>query len=183
MILSRNEIISLWKKKIIKFEPDIKLSQIGLCSIDLRIGTNFSKLKHNPGITINPTSTIAAGLYDEFEIDVGSSFRIEGNQFVLGTTYEKITLPNNILAMVEGRSTIARWGLSAHVTAPLINPGWSGKITLEFFNHSTLKLELIAGQSQACQLILFRLKKSIPKSVVISLSRYMGQTKPLPEPY
>jgi dCTP deaminase len=183
LILSHKDIIDLWTRKVIKFEPKIEESQISLCSIDLRIGNNFTRLNDNPGITVDPQISKSAGLFNLKTVATGETEKIKGHEFVLGTTFEKITLPNNIAAMVEGRSTFARWGLSAHVTAPLINPGWDGQIALEMFNHGSHSIDLVAGKTRACQLILFKVSKPIPQKIVNALSRYKGQTTPTPNPY
>ena len=176
-------MINLWKKKRIRFEPNIDESQISLCSIDLKLGNNCTNLEENPGITVKPSISKAAGLFKTEIIEEGKSLKVKAHSLVLATTYEKITLPNNIAAMVEGRSTYARWGLSAHVTAPLINPGWNGNITLEMYNHSSYDVELIPGKDRVCQLILYRITSPIPKNIVDNLSRYRGQTTPHPQPY
>lgn len=183
MIISRKEIISLWKKNRIKFKPDIDENQISLCSIDLRLGTSYTHLIDNPGISVTPSISTSAGLFKTEKIKDGDKMRIPGNSFRLTTTYEKITLPNDLAAFVEGRSTYARWGLSTHTTAPFINPGWNGQIALELFNHNKVELNLQPIKDRVCQLILFRISKPIEKSAIDILSRYKGQTTPTPTPY
>ena len=109
MIISHTQISQLWKKKKIQFEPDINENQISLCSIDLRLGYNFSHLVDNPGLTVSPSISTSTGLFESKIVNEGESIKIKGHEFILGVTYEKITLPNNMAAMVEGRSTFARF--------------------------------------------------------------------------
>ena len=67
------------------------------------------------------------GKIEQFDLDPG--------EFILAKTYESITIPKNLIALVEGRSTYARMGLSMHQTAPWIQPGWNGPIILEIMNN------------------------------------------------
>jgi dCTP deaminase len=85
--------------------------------------------------------------------------------------------------MVEGRSTYARWGLSAHVTAPLIEPAFYGNITLEMYNHGKYGIDLTVGKDTVCQLILYEVSSPIPEAVIEGFGRYRGQTTPEPQPY
>ena len=87
------------------------------------------------------------------------SFVLKPNKFVLGLTYEKITLPkaSKIAARVEGRSTLARLGLVVHLTAPTIHCGFSGHIALEMYNFGHYPLILKPFELRICQLIFERL--------------------------
>ncbi len=88
-----------------------------------------------------------------------------------------------VAAMVEGRSTYARWGLSAHVTAPLIEPSFFGNITLEMYNHGKFGIDITVGKDTVCQLIFYRVSSSVPSEVIDAFGRYRGQSTPEPEPY
>ena len=73
-------------------------------------------------------------------------------------------MPRNLIAMVEGRSTYARVGLSMHQTAPWIQPGWNGQITLEIRNSGPLKIELTPLIDMPCQLTFFQLTTELAES-------------------
>ena len=92
------------------------------------------------------------------------TFILEPNEFVLALTYERIWMPRNLIAMVEGRSTYARVGLSMHQTAPWIQPGWNGQITLEIRNSGPLKIELTPLIDMPCQLTFFQLTSELAES-------------------
>ncbi len=183
MILGHRELKKCWKDKILRFEPDIDESQIGLCSIDLRLGYKVSRLQNNLGITVTPAITKSSGLFIEEDLPKDKFLTIKEGEFMTAITYESVSLPSGLAAMVEGRSTYARWGLSAHVTAPLIQPGWFGPITLELYNHAKFSLNLMPGQERVSQLILFKTSSAISPKIIKALSRYRGQTSPVPKPF
>lgn len=87
------------------------------------------------------------------------AFVLEPQQFVVGRTLEMIGLPRDIAARVEGRSTLARIGLTVHMTAPTIHAGFSGRITLEICNFGPLPLRLKPGLP-VCQLIFERVGRA-----------------------
>ena len=91
------------------------------------------------------------------------SFYIEPSEFVLAMSHEKITVPDNMIAIVEGRSTYARVGLSMHQTAPWIQPGWKDKaIVLEILNTGPLTIQLTPLVDRPCQLSFFPLSGALP---------------------
>jgi dCTP deaminase len=83
---------------------------------------------------------------------------MERGAFVLATTFERIRLPNHLAARVEGKSSLARLGISVHFTAPKIDPGWQGPITLELYNLGAFVVEL-KPKMEICALIIERLGK------------------------
>lgn len=111
------------------------------------------------------------------------TFCIEPGELILAMTYEKITVPDDMIAIVEGRSTYARVGLSMHQTAPWIQPGWPGKaIVLEIFNMGPLKITLTPLIDRPCQLSFFPLSKSLPAEMTYgskSSDAYGKQEHPL----
>ena len=78
------------------------------------------------------------------------------NRLVLAQTAEKVYLPNDLMGLVEGRSSWARFGVGVHITAPKIDPGYGQPITLELFNLSQASYELQAEVDQPCQLMLIQ---------------------------
>lgn len=181
MILSRNQIKKKWENKEIQFEPDIKEDQIQLCSINLRVGNTFNITKHKKGHIINPSLTDSEGLFEEIKSSQGK-VTLKKNDFLLATTHEYIKLPNDLAALVEGRSTFARYGLSAHITAPLINPGFYGNIILEIYHHGETEVYLEPTITQICQLIFLQVTDSLDQKIVESLSKYKGQKSTTPKP-
>jgi dCTP deaminase len=183
MLLSRAEIIDLIKSESLRFDPPIDEKQIGICSIDIRLGQVISKFKDIKGVTITPSLSESHNFFDSERKNVGDTIHLKEHDFLLAQTYEKIFLPNDIAATVEGRSTYARWGLSAHVTAPLIEPSFFGNITLEMYNHGKFGIDITVGKDTVCQLIFYRVSSSIPSEVIDAFGRYRGQSTPEPGPY
>jgi dCTP deaminase len=96
---------------------------------------------------------------DEFQ--KRETFVLEPGEFVLALTHERIWVPNHLIGLVEGRSTYARVGLSMHQTAPWIQPGWNGQITLEIRNSGPLNIELCPLEDMPCQLTFFQLTSKL----------------------
>jgi dCTP deaminase len=169
MILSQSELRTAIAGGEIRFDPPLLEKQFGEASIDLRLGNKFTKLKPSPGIKFSMMHGIGSvadsGLWQEQELPHHDTFGkrvcycLEPQEFVLALTYEHIYMPRNLIAMVEGRSTYARVGLSMHQTAPWIQPGWDGHITLEIRNSGPLRIELTPQDDMPCQLTFFPLVK------------------------
>jgi dCTP deaminase len=97
-------------------------------------------------------------------------------------THESVTVPRNLIALVEGRSTYARLGLSMHQTAPWIQPGWSGPIVLEIKNHGPVKVELTPLLDRPCQVTFFQLTSALPEALSYagkSRNAFANQRHPL----
>jgi dCTP deaminase len=109
-------------------------------------------------------------------------FELVPGAFVLALTHESITVPKSLIALVEGRSTYARVGLSMHQTAPWIQPGWSGPIVLEIANHGKIPIKLTPLVDRPCQITFFELKSAVPAALAYgsrSTDRYKDQRHPL----
>jgi dCTP deaminase len=173
MVLSQAEIRAAVDKGEIKFNPPLEPRQWGEASVDLRLGNKFTKLKSLPGVKLSMAhgiGTVAnSGLWEEEEFALTDrfgkkrSYCLEPNEFILALTHEHVYMPRNLIAMVEGRSTYARVGLSMHQTAPWIQPGWDGKITLEIRNSGPLQIELTPLDDMPCQLTFFQLTSELPE--------------------
>lgn len=151
--------------------------QWGEASIDLRLGRSFTKFRDVKSVQ-DITISVSRGLNienlgiwntkvlkEQDEFGRPESFVLRPNEFVLALTYESIRVPNNLIALVEGRSTYARVGLSMHQTAPWIQPGWEGPIVLEIMNHGPLNIELTPEIDRPCQLTFFELKTKLPEKL------------------
>ncbi len=188
MILSYTDLKDAWKTGKIRFRPDISKEQIGLSSIDLRLGYVFTRLKQKPDRVIRPA---AEGFdpsdlveHEDFEqktvIGEHPKFRLEPGQLRLAMTLEEVRLPGSLAANVQGRSSLARAGVAVHITAPHIHPGFIGRITLEMYNHGPWDLEFVPGKDLVCQVIFFKVTKNIPAGIIKSLGTYMRQPTPFP---
>jgi dCTP deaminase len=99
------------------------------------------------------------------ELGHQESFRLAPGKFVLAETLEVITVPRDMIARVEGRSTYARMGLSMHQTAPWLQPGWTGKIILEIMNNGKITIELTPEIDHPCQITFFQLTSELAKEL------------------
>ncbi len=154
MILTRNEILKEIEKGRIKIEP-LNKNQIGPASIDLTLGDEFRTFKRR---------IFSYKINEEADFEkltrkrkVKKYITLHPNEFVLGITKEKITLPENICGWLSGRSKFARLGIAVHITADFINPGISNKQVLEIKNVSHIPLKLQVG-TRVAQIVLEKTK-------------------------
>ena len=130
-------------------EPKPETSMISGVSVDIRLGNEFRVFQDHtaPYIDLSAPKTevqkaMNAIMSDEIYIADGDAFFLHPGELALAVTYESVTLPDNIVGWLDGRSSLARLGLMVHATAHRIDPGWSGQIVLEFFNSGKLPLAL-----------------------------------------
>jgi dCTP deaminase len=139
---------------IITPQPD--QSMISGVSVDIRLGNGFRVFKEHttPFIDLSgPKAEVQEAMNsvmsDEIVVDEGEAFFLHPGELALAVTLESVTLPDNIVGWLDGRSSLARLGLMVHVTAHRIDPGWSGQIVLEFYNSGKLPLALRPGMKIA----------------------------------
>ena len=115
------------------------------------------------------------------EVDPAEGFILHPGEFVLGSTYETVGLPDDIAARLEGKSSLGRLGLLTHSTAGFIDPGFTGHITLELSNVANLPITLWPGMKIG-QLCLIRLSSPAenPYGTASVGSKYQGQRGPTP---
>jgi len=145
--------IELWikdKKLIIEPVPDKSL--IHGVTVDVRLGNEFYTFCNNFNESIDLSksrdeiSKVLKRMVHQKEVISNTNvFLLKPNMFVLAITVEKITIPNNLVGWLDGRSSLARLGLMIHATSHRIDPGWEGNIVLEFFNSSNITLSLRPG--------------------------------------
>jgi dCTP deaminase len=113
------------------------------------------------------------------EIDGEDPFVLHPGEFVLGSTFERVAVPDDMVARIEGKSSLGRLGLLTHSTAGFIDPGFSGHVTLELSNVATLPIKLWPGMKIG-QLCFFRLSSASerPYGSAEYSSRYQGQRGP-----
>lgn len=147
-------------------------------SVDVRIDRRFRLFDNHKYAHIDPSED-QPELTRLVEVDPNEPFILHPGEFVLGATYEQVTLPNDIAARLEGKSSLGRLGLLTHSTAGFIDPGFSGHITLELSNMATLPIKLWPG-SKIGQLCFFRLSSEAetPYGSGDNKNRYQGQRGP-----
>jgi dCTP deaminase len=123
-------------------------SQIQPASVDLRLGDSF-RVFHNHRTTAIDLREPPANLTEEVVVSDDDPFVIHPGEFCLGRTLEWVELPEDVLARVEGKSSLGRLGLIVHATAGFVDPGWKGTLTLEFNNLTRVPIKLYPGLSIA----------------------------------
>jgi len=126
--------------------------QIGASSIDMRLGKYFKVYEHGKIPVLDPAKMNGEeSITRLIEVKEGESFIVQPGEFVLGVTLEKVSLPDDIVARVEGRSSLGRLGIIIHSTAGFIDAGFCGTITLEITNINRMPVALHPGM-RVCQL-------------------------------
>lgn len=149
-------------------------------SIDVRLDRLFRVFENHKYPFIDP-ATEQPELTRMVETSADAPFILHPGEFVLASTYEVMTLPDDIAGRLEGKSSLGRLGLLTHSTAGFIDPGFSGHVTLELSNVATLPIKLWPGMKIG-QLCLFRLESPAehPYGSDVYGSRYQGQRGPTP---
>ena len=149
-------------------------------SIDVRLDRFFRVFENHRYPHIDPAAD-QTDLTRVVEPEGEEPFILHPGEFVLGSTYEMVTLPDDVAARVEGKSSLGRLGLLTHATAGFVDPGFSGHVTLELANVATLPIKLYPGMKIG-QLCFFRLSSPAehPYGSEKYGSRYQGQRGPTP---
>jgi dCTP deaminase len=147
-------------------------------SIDVRLDRYFRLFDNHKYPVIDPAAD-QPDLTRLVEAKADEPFVLHPGEFVLGSTYELVTLPDDVAARLEGKSSLGRLGLLTHSTAGFIDPGFSGHVTLELSNVATLPITLWPGMKIG-QLCYFRLTSPAerPYGAGATGSRYQGQRGP-----
>ncbi|MFM8502660.1 MAG: dCTP deaminase [Actinomycetota bacterium] len=179
MLLSDRDIAAEIESGRVKVEPfDAKMIQPS--SVDVRLDRFFRVFENHKYEVIDP-SIEQPDLTREVAVAPSDHFILHPGEFVLASTYEVITLPDDIAGRLEGKSSLGRLGLLTHSTAGFIDPGFSGHITLELSNVANLPVKLYPGMKIG-QLCLIKLSSSAehPYGSALYGSRYQGQRGPTP---
>ena len=143
-VLSDGTIMRLVDEGHITIEPwDPALVQPA--SVDLRLGTSF-RVFHNHRAAAIDLNDPPRDLTEHIEIDDERPFVIHPGEFVLGRTLEQVAIPDDIVARIEGKSSLGRLGLIVHATAGFVDPGFTGTLTLEITNLTRVPIKLYAGK-------------------------------------
>lgn len=177
MVLSDRSIKEALAAKRIVIEP-LNGRDIQPASVDLHLDKTVLVFRNSsePYIDVRKDLT---GLTERLEIDVDRPFILHPGEFVLGSTLERIELPNDIVARLEGKSSLGRIGLVIHSTAGYIDPGWKGHLTLELTNVARLPITLYYGMrigQISFQMMTTEVDRPYGSSELGS--RYQNQTDP-----
>jgi dCTP deaminase len=177
VLLSDRDIQAEIDSKRVVLEP-FDPGMIQPSSVDVRLDKFFRVFENHKYPHIDP-ATEQADLTRLVDVEGDDPFVLHPGEFVLASTYEVITLPDDIAGRLEGKSSLGRLGLLTHSTAGFIDPGFSGHVTLELSNVATLPILLYPGMKIG-QLCLFRLSSPAEHPYGSSQygSRYQGQRGP-----
>lgn len=147
-------------------------------SIDVRLDRYFRLFDNHKYPYIDPAED-QPDLTQLIEVDPTEAFILHPGEFALGATFEQVSLPDDVAARLEGKSSLGRLGLLTHSTAGFIDPGFSGHVTLELSNVATLPIKLWPGMKIG-QLCFFRLSSPTdnPYGSGPYGNRYQGQRGP-----
>ncbi|WP_112133594.1 dCTP deaminase [Glycomyces dulcitolivorans] len=179
MLLSDRDILDAVKSGRLGIDPfDEELVQPS--SIDVRLDRRFRVFNNQKYTHIDPAAQ-QDDLTSAVEVAGDEPFVLHPSEFVLASTLEVITLPADLAARLEGKSSLGRLGLLTHSTAGFIDPGFSGHVTLELSNVANLPITLWPGMKIG-QLCLFGLSSPAekPYGQGANLSRYQDQRGPTP---
>lgn len=147
MVLSDGDIKKALKGKKIVITPAPDLStQLGSCSVDLRLGNTFRVFDHSRNAYIDPTKRdFSNEITKEVKVKKGESFMMQPGDFVLAVTLEKVKIAGDLMGRLEGRSSLGRLGIVVHSTASVFDPGWDGQAVLELGNLGRIAVALYPG--------------------------------------
>lgn len=176
-VLSDKTIREYLDNDKIKIRP-LKGKDIQPASIDLRLGNKFMMFRHEKG-HIDPRNDEIRDYMRMITVEEEGAFIIQPHSVILATTKEYVKIPDDLIARVEGRSSIGRLGLTMHITAGYIDSGFEGKITLEIANLTSNAIKLYPNQ-RVCQIVFETMTtpSEIPYGHPSRDSKYMGQMKP-----
>jgi dCTP deaminase len=182
MVLSDRTIARLLDEQRIVIEPyDESLLQPS--SVDVRVD-RFFRVFHNARYAYIDVKEPQEDLTELVEIDDERPFILHPGEFVLGSTLERIVLPDDLVARLEGKSSLGRLGLLIHSTAGFIDPGWDGHVTLELSNVANLPITIYHGMKIG-QISFMQLSEAAdhPYGSGDLGSKYQGQMGPTPSRY
>jgi len=156
------------------FDPD----SIQPSSVDLHVDSQFRVFANSRYPYIDVRRAMP-DLTDLVEVGEGDPFILHPGEFVLGSTRERVRLPDDMVARLEGKSSLGRLGLLIHSTAGYVDPGWDGYLTLELSNVANLPITIYPGMKIG-QISFFRLSTAAdrPYGSKETRSKYQGQRGP-----
>jgi dCTP deaminase len=152
-------------------------------SVDVRVDRFFRVFRNSRYPYIDVKKPMEE-LTELVEVGHEEPFILHPGEFVLGSTLERVTLPDDLVARLEGKSSLGRLGLLIHSTAGFIDPGWDGHVTLELSNVANLPITIYVGMKIG-QLSFVQMSEpsELPYGADELGSKYKGQTGPTPSRY
>ncbi len=177
MLLSDRDIADPIQNGRVVLDP-FDPAMIQPSSVDVRLDKYFRIFQNHRYPHIDPAED-QPDLTHLVEPAAGEPFILHPGEFVLAATYECVTLPDDVAARLEGKSSLGRLGLLTHSTAGFVDPGFTGHVTLELSNVATLPIKLGPGMKIG-QLCFIRLSSPVehPYGSAKHGSRYQGQRGP-----
>ncbi|MFV0407314.1 MAG: dCTP deaminase [Propioniciclava sp.] len=177
MLLSDRDIAALIDIGRVQIDP-FDAAMIQPSSVDVRLDRYFRLFDNHKYPYIDPAAE-QPGLTRMVEVAPAEAFVLHPGEFVLASTWEQVSLPDDVAARVEGKSSLGRLGLLTHATAGFVDPGFSGHVTLELSNVATLPIKLWPGMKIG-QLCFFKLSSPAehPYGSAERGSHYQGQRGP-----
>ena len=180
MVLSDVDIRRYLESGKIRISPELPPEQYGSCSVDFRLGNEFSVFEHSRHafIDVREKGNIQ-DLMRSIRVENDQPFVLQPREFALAITEETLELDDDVLGRLEGRSSLGRIGVIVHGTAGLFDPGWRGKATLELSNLGIMPVALYPGM-RICSFTFEQLTTpvSVPYYKKVG-NKYAGQTQPL----
>ena len=158
------------------FDPEL----VQPSSVDVRVDSSF-RVFHNNRYAFIDVREPMEDLTELVEVEDGRPFILHPGEFVLGQTLERVTLPDDLVARLEGKSSLGRLGLLIHSTAGFVDSGFSGNLTLELSNVANLPITIYEGMPIG-QLSFMRMDGPVerPYGSRDTQNKYQGQTEPTP---
>lgn len=177
MILSDRDIRAQLEAGRVVIDP-LGEGSVQPSSIDLRVDHRF-RVFANHRYPFIDTREPQPDLTEMVDVPEGEPFVLHPGEFVLGATLERVALPDDLVARLEGKSSLGRLGLLIHSTAGFVDAGWDGWLTLELSNVATLPIAIYPGMKIG-QLALFQLTSPAEHTYGSQVlgSKYQGQQGP-----
>jgi len=180
MVLSDVDIRRYLTEGKIKISPALPPDQFGSCSVDFRLGEEFSIFEHSRHALIDLRQKIAIqDLMRTITVAPGDPFILQPGEFALAITEETLELDDDVLGRLEGRSSLGRIGIIVHGTAGLFDPGWRGRATLELSNLGVMPVALYPGM-RICSFTFEQLSSRVEVPYYKKIgNKYAGQERPV----
>lgn len=180
MVLSDGDIRKALESEWIKIDPFPDLEkQLGSVSVDFRLGQTFMVFEHSRFSYIDPRHPQSIGdAMRTIVVKEDDPFIMQPGDFALASTMESLELPDDLLGRLEGRSSIARLGITVHSTAAVFEPGWVGTATMELSNLGRMAVALYPGM-RICAFSFETLSSPVTTPYRLKKNnKYAGQTNP-----
>lgn len=181
MILSDRDLRDALASRRIVIEPiEDPAVQIQPCSVDLRLGNAFVVYRHSDKPFIDPQCDDLRDYTEIITVPDGEAFYLHPGEFVLGTTKERVEVPDDLVARVDGRSSIGRLAILIHATAGFVDAGFKGTVTLELSNVGKMPVALRPNM-RVCQISFEQMSSPAERPYGAARgSKYQEQEGPTP---